>query len=142
MSTHLDSLQDALQAQDVIGWDNFFDGRLSIAWERIQESHYKWCQSRNSGRRWTIALIQKLWDVAWDLWEHRTTQVPMQKYYMAWLQSIMTSVPNTTGALTVLLSATMISSLHHWPTSFLPPFSIGSDGLLEWKRQGNTLHAD
>jgi hypothetical protein len=21
--------------------------------------------------RWTTALIQKLWDVAWDLWEHR-----------------------------------------------------------------------
>jgi hypothetical protein len=23
------------------------------------------------GKRWTVALIKKLWDIAWDLWEHR-----------------------------------------------------------------------
>jgi hypothetical protein len=23
------------------------------------------------GKRWAIALIQKLWDTAWDLWEQR-----------------------------------------------------------------------
>ena len=40
-------------------------------WEYAQDSHYKWCKSRRSGRRWTISLIQKLWDIAWDLWENR-----------------------------------------------------------------------
>jgi hypothetical protein len=24
-----------------------------------------------TGKRWTVALITKLWDIAWDLWEHR-----------------------------------------------------------------------
>ena len=23
------------------------------------------------GHRWTASLIQKLWDISWDLWEHR-----------------------------------------------------------------------
>ena len=27
--------------------------------------------SRRSGLRWTVAIITKLWDVAWDLWEQR-----------------------------------------------------------------------
>jgi hypothetical protein len=63
--------QEALQIQDGIGWDNFFEGCIATRWEHVQDAHYTWCRSRKSGRRWTIALIQKLWDVAWDLWEHR-----------------------------------------------------------------------
>jgi len=27
--------------------------------------------SRKTGKRWLTALIQKMWKVAWDLWEHR-----------------------------------------------------------------------
>ncbi len=27
--------------------------------------------NRNRGKRWAIALIKKLWETAWDLWEHR-----------------------------------------------------------------------
>mgnify|MGYP003519673277 CR=1 FL=1 len=71
IQTNTAGLQDALHAQDAIGWDNFFEGCIAKEWEQVQDAHYKWCRSRKSGRRWTIALIQKLWDVAWDLWEHR-----------------------------------------------------------------------
>jgi hypothetical protein len=28
-------------------------------------------RSHRTGKRWAIALIQKMWDTAWDLWEHR-----------------------------------------------------------------------
>jgi hypothetical protein len=31
-----------------------------------------WCQSKKSSDRWTTALIQKPWEVNWDLWEHCT----------------------------------------------------------------------
>jgi hypothetical protein len=48
-----------------------FEGCVAHKWEHIQDAHYTWCRSHKSGRRWTTALIQKLWDVAWDLWEHR-----------------------------------------------------------------------
>jgi hypothetical protein len=30
---------------------------------------------RNSGERWVWLLIQKLWDVAWNQWEHRNEEV-------------------------------------------------------------------
>jgi hypothetical protein len=36
----------------------------------VQDQYYKSISSRKSGRQWTIALIKKLFDVAWDLWEH------------------------------------------------------------------------
>jgi hypothetical protein len=57
--------------QDAIGWDNFFEGCIAKDWEQAQAAYYKWCRSRKSARRWTTALIQKLWNVAWGLWEHR-----------------------------------------------------------------------
>jgi hypothetical protein len=64
-------IQAAIHIQNDIGWENFFEGCIAKEWEQIQIAYYEWCRSRQSGRRWTTALIQKLWDVAWDLWEHR-----------------------------------------------------------------------
>jgi hypothetical protein len=64
-------LQDAIQSQDAIGWDNVFEECIAKDSEQAQDDYYKWCRSRKSAWRWTIALIQKLWNVAWDLWEHR-----------------------------------------------------------------------
>jgi hypothetical protein len=72
-------LQEALQTQDAIGWDNFFEGCIAHKWEHIQDAHYTWCRSRKSGRQWTTALIQKLWDVAWDQWEHHISIVYAKK---------------------------------------------------------------
>jgi hypothetical protein len=72
IQTNSVGLQDAIQSQDAIGWwDNFFEGCIAKDWEQAQDAYYKWCRSRKSARRWTTALIQKLWNVAWDLWEHR-----------------------------------------------------------------------
>jgi hypothetical protein len=51
-------LQDAIQSQDAIGWDNFFEGCLAKDWEQAQDAYYKWYRSRKSARRWTIALIR------------------------------------------------------------------------------------
>jgi hypothetical protein len=65
------TILEALHLQDDIGWENFFEGCVAMEWEAIQDEYYSWCKSTKSGRRWTIALIQKLWDIAWDLWEHR-----------------------------------------------------------------------
>ena len=70
IAMHLECLQNALHSQDALGWDNFFEGCMVIDWERAQDVYYHWCHSKKSGRRWTTALIQKLWDIAWDLWEH------------------------------------------------------------------------
>jgi hypothetical protein len=66
-----EKVQEALGIQDEIGWETFFEGCLVQDWEAAQDAYYQWCKSRKSGRRWATSLIQKLWDIAWDLWEHR-----------------------------------------------------------------------
>jgi hypothetical protein len=37
----------------------------------VQHRYLQWIGSRRSGLRWLTALIQKLWDIAWDTWDHR-----------------------------------------------------------------------
>jgi hypothetical protein len=66
-----DDAQAALLTQDSIGWANFFEGCIAQEWEAIQEAYFHWCWSQKTGRRWMASLIQKLWDISWDLWEHR-----------------------------------------------------------------------
>jgi len=54
-----------------IGWEAAFHGCWSCGWAEAQEQHFKFFQTKKSGRRWLAALITKLWQVAWDMWEHR-----------------------------------------------------------------------
>jgi hypothetical protein len=69
----------AYTMQEHIGWGVVLDGRLAIHWRQAQQDYFTLIGSRRSGRRWTIALIKKLADVAWDLWSYRnylTNQIP------------------------------------------------------------------
>ena len=63
----------ALQAQNDIGAWNMILGRISTQLEVRQGRHYKSIKSRRSGRRWTVELIKKMQDVAWDMWDHRNS---------------------------------------------------------------------
>jgi hypothetical protein len=64
-------LANLVQYQHTIGWGRFLKGWLSKEWQAIQQRYYDSLCMRRTGRRWTIALIKKLWNIAWDLWEHR-----------------------------------------------------------------------
>lgn len=44
---------------------------MAKKWSLIQQNYYTLLRSRRTGKRWTIALIRKLWDIALDLWEDR-----------------------------------------------------------------------
>jgi hypothetical protein len=68
-------LQDALNKQDLLGWRAVFEGCWAAEWVDIQDCYFKWQDKRNSGRRWLVAIIQKLWDVAWDLWDQRNHHI-------------------------------------------------------------------
>jgi hypothetical protein len=60
-----------LAAQDRIGWLAFFEGCSAVEWSGVQEAHFLWLGCRNTGKRWATSLIEKLWEIAWDLWDHR-----------------------------------------------------------------------
>ena len=61
--------------QEKLGWDRMLDGWLTRGWRDHQEKIWKHAKSRKSSLRWTAALIQKLWDVSWDMWEHRNKEL-------------------------------------------------------------------
>ena len=63
----------ALQVQNTIGAFNMILSRVITHLEECQNKHYKARKLRRSGRRWTVELIKKLQDVAWDMWDHRNS---------------------------------------------------------------------
>jgi hypothetical protein len=46
-------------------------GSLRKEWSDAQQRCINSLQKKNAGRRWTVSLIQKAVDVAWDMWEQR-----------------------------------------------------------------------
>ena len=61
----------AIASQDFIGWYPFLLGHVSNHWRGIQQAYYEWLGRRNTGKKWIKLLIQQLFNVSWDMWEHR-----------------------------------------------------------------------
>ncbi len=47
------------------------EGVISRQWRETQAGYWKTYKSRKLNKRWTTALIQKLLQIAWDMWQHR-----------------------------------------------------------------------
>lgn len=65
------AFQELVQQQSLIGWTRFFEGWLAEQWAWKQQHYYQIIKSSRTGRRWVIAVIEKFWNTAWVLWEHR-----------------------------------------------------------------------
>jgi hypothetical protein len=61
----------AVKEQDQIGWCQLLLGRIGNKWSDAQQRCVDSLQKKNTGRRWTISLIQKALEIAWDVWEQR-----------------------------------------------------------------------
>ncbi len=61
----------AARAQSRIGWYNLLIGFASPHWGDTQELYFRQTQVVKTGKEWLTALIRKLWETAWDMWEHR-----------------------------------------------------------------------
>jgi hypothetical protein len=77
------ALAAVVQKQDEIGWQSLLEGRPSLGWSEVQNRYYEWLGSRKSGLRWLTALIQKLWDTAWDMWDHRNRVLHEMEHMVA-----------------------------------------------------------
>ena len=64
-------LREAVQQQDLIGWWSSLQGQISQKFERIMEEHYKQILTRKKHNKWTRTLIQQIWELQRQLWEHR-----------------------------------------------------------------------
>jgi hypothetical protein len=67
------NLHKTLSHQNGLGWYNFILGRHAKGFEDIQHRYYQSIHSKKTGFRWTVALIKKLMNVAWDMWQHRNS---------------------------------------------------------------------
>jgi hypothetical protein len=63
--------ESTFSLQHHLGCNLFFQGFVTQDWEQIQDSFYNCIKSRRTGYRWLVAFIKKMWNIAWDLWEHR-----------------------------------------------------------------------
>jgi hypothetical protein len=75
-----DNIRQVLDWQDSIGWTNLLEGCADVGWMEAQDLYYRAIGSQKSGLRWTVAVIKKLWDVAWDLWEQRNGFLHQAEY--------------------------------------------------------------
>jgi hypothetical protein len=66
-------LRTTIIQQTKIGWRNMLEGFLAKRWAKHQEDHLEKIKSRRSSRRWTAALVKKLAEVTWQMWDHRNS---------------------------------------------------------------------
>ena len=65
------SVQTLMSTQLSIGWYPFVFGFVHKAWHRQQAAYLQVLSSNKNPERWTCMLIQKLFAIAWDMWDHR-----------------------------------------------------------------------
>jgi hypothetical protein len=46
-------------------------GKVSVRWQAVQQQYFEWRKRRNTGKAWVRALIQKVLEITWDMWDHR-----------------------------------------------------------------------
>jgi hypothetical protein len=128
------ALPAVVQKQDAIGWQSFLEGRPSVGWSEVQHRYYEFLDSRRTGLRWLTALIQKLWDVAWDMWDHRNRVLHDQEHSVARdLQIQQITDEFATGSVGLAREAKLL----FWRTTISSPTTAGlSNGMAHQNTSG------
>ena len=77
-------LEQLVQEQELIGWDNFFKGRISKHWSTLQEQHYSTldlpeCQAYKTGKWWASHVIRQLIYFSLNAWQIRNDTLHKDK---------------------------------------------------------------
>jgi len=59
--------------QNRSGWNNLLEGFPVLGWADIQQRAYDRSGSKRTGRRWIAALVRKLAETVWNMWDHRNS---------------------------------------------------------------------
>lgn len=65
------TFKEALKNQDDIGWYPFLMGHVSNHWKGVQQDYYNSLALDNTGKQWVKQLILQLFNISWDMWDHR-----------------------------------------------------------------------
>lgn len=66
-------IRATIAQQTKIGWRNLLEGFPAKRWAQHQEEYFKQIGSKRSSRRWKAALVKKLAEVTWQMWDHRNS---------------------------------------------------------------------
>ena len=69
------SIAAAARAQDIIGWHNLTEGRISKLWRRRQHRHLQAQHSQRSSDKWAQGLVSNLLEVSHAMWTKRNNIV-------------------------------------------------------------------
>ena len=64
-------IQEVMKLQSKIGWQALLEGCPVKGWAEAQADAFPSFGSKKSGRRWVAALVKKLAETAWQMWDHR-----------------------------------------------------------------------
>ena len=62
---------EAFRIQDLIGWYPFLQGFWATQWESVQARYLQSLEVKTTIRRWLSAVLRRLWQISWDMWDHR-----------------------------------------------------------------------
>jgi hypothetical protein len=80
----------AASAQDVIGWQNFMEGKIAKEWGQLQDHHYVHLQSKCTVDRWTSGLVSQLLELMHGMWTHwNKTLHAVDDQGLPWVHSIL-----------------------------------------------------
>jgi hypothetical protein len=66
-----ESIQQALDQQSRLGWDQFLRGRIGLKWAQLRSQHFLELKLRHTGQKWASLLIMAIWDFTWSMWDNR-----------------------------------------------------------------------
>jgi len=64
----------AVTQQNQLGWALLVEG-LTRLWQIEQAKFWATIKMHRLSKRWVLELIKKLWEVSWDLWNHRNKEL-------------------------------------------------------------------
>lgn len=67
----LDFRNPLIQAQQQLGWNNFFEGVWHHCWRQLQQEHFDFCQLQFSTKKWAHRVLARLWEFHFNLWHER-----------------------------------------------------------------------
>ena len=60
-----------IQAQQLIGGKLTLEGCIHSSWKDIMHQYLSGLSSKVNGERFVTSIIKHLWQIAWDMWDHR-----------------------------------------------------------------------
>jgi hypothetical protein len=124
-----------LERQNTIGARQFFEGWLHWDWETLQGQYYHDIRSRRSSKWWTIAVITKLWNIAWDLWDFRNAVLHHQNNQSLQEDSLALDIQIRDLSHTIALTGLLPKDQHLTTISLTRLIDFSRSRKIEWLQQ-------